>query len=98
MPLYQFLEKDFDLNEDDYKEYAYENRNLTLEENSTQINAAMITGSNITFEDYRGRVQSWMSWQDSFILTVFILLFLLSIGAIAAFKVYIIPFNHVQIK
>ena len=87
MPLYQFLEKDFDLNEDDYKEYAYENRNLTLEENSTQINAAMITGTNITFEDYRGRVQSWMSWQDSFILTVFILLFLLSIGAIAAFKV-----------
>ena len=40
-----------------------------------------------TFEDYRQGVKSWLSWQDSFILPNFILLALLSIGAIAAFKV-----------
>ena len=41
----------------------------------------------VTFEDYRQGVKSWLSWQDSFILPNFILLALLSIGAIAAFKV-----------
>jgi len=39
------------------------------------------------FEDYRQGVKSWLSWQDSFILSNFILLALLSIGAIVAFKV-----------
>lgn len=41
----------------------------------------------VKFEDYRDGIQSWFSWQDSFILPVFILLALLSIGAIVAFKV-----------
>ena len=40
-----------------------------------------------TYEDYRQGVKSWLTWQDSFILPNFILLALLSIGAIAAFKV-----------
>ena len=43
--------------------------------------------SKVEFEDYRQGVKSWLSWQDSFILSNFILLALLSIGAIVAFKV-----------
>ena len=48
------------------------------------------------FEDYRKGTESWMSWQDSLILPVFILKALLSIGAIVAFKVLKLS-NHIQI-
>ena len=41
----------------------------------------------VDFESYRKGVKSWMSWQDSFVLPVFLLIALLSIGAIVAFKV-----------
>ena len=45
------------------------------------------------FEEYRKEAKSWMAWQDSFVLTVFILLILLSIGAIVAFKVLVVGLN-----
>ena len=48
----------------------------------------------VEFEDYRKGVKSWMSWQDSFVLPVFLLIALLSIGAIVAFKV-LKRFNYI---
>ena len=48
----------------------------------------------VDFESYRKGVKSWMSWQDSFVLPVFLLIALLSIGAIVAFKV-LKRFNYI---
>ena len=51
------------------------------------------TLNNTFYELYREEVKSWMTWQDSFVLSVFILLILLSIGAIVAFKVLLVGLN-----
>ena len=47
----------------------------------------LFANPEVKFENYREGVKSWLAWQDSFILSVFILLALLSVGAIVAFKV-----------
>ena len=45
------------------------------------------TAPEVTIDQYREEVRRWIEWQDPFVLTVFILLILLSIGAIVAYKV-----------
>ena len=55
---------------------------------SNNLTLFSVDNEKITFADYRDGVKSWFpGWQDPFILSVFLLLALLSIGSIIAFKV-----------
>ena len=88
------MEDDFN----DYKEHYYNSTmyltsTIRLNETQTDENAQSNEksfnnfASRVDFEEYRKGIILWVSWQDHFILAVFLLLALLSIGAIVAFKV-----------
>ena len=88
-PLENFLEDDFNDYKEHYNGTKYSTSTIRL--NVTQIveneNLFNNFARGVTLEEYRKGVISWVSWQDHFMLSVFLLLALLSIGAIVAFKV-----------
>ena len=60
---------------------------IAKQENWKSSETHLFANPEVEFEAYREGIKSWFSWQDPFILVVFILLALLSTAAIVAFKV-----------